>query len=128
MCLSASLGSKNLKKMESKTHPNSKARLAPKSPHFWSAERHFQSAKWHALGFWPDGIRVTLKHILFYFLAIRTCLGSYSDRLNYFFESSSLAFINRYWISKFSTLFYTLRFPLFLTPLSGILSLTLKRF
>ena len=63
-------------------HPNSKAGLAPK--------RHIQSAEWHTLGFWLDGIWVTLKHILFNFLAIRMRPSSYSDRLSYFFESPIL--------------------------------------
>ena len=51
-------------------HSNSKAGLTPKSAirHFWSADRHFQSAEWHTLGFWLDNLRVTLKHILFDFL------------------------------------------------------------
>ena len=50
------------KKKESKTHPNSKAGLAPKSDiwHFWSAE-------WHTIGLRPEGISVSLKHILFNF-------------------------------------------------------------
>ena len=73
-------------------HSNSKAGLASKSAirHFWSADRHFQRAKWHTLGFWPEGIWVTLKHILFDFLAIRTHPGLYFDRLSYFFESLNL--------------------------------------
>ena len=59
-------------------HPNSKVRLAPKS------------AKWHTLRFWPDGIWVTLKHILFDFLAIWMHPSLYSDCLSYFLESPSL--------------------------------------
>ena len=63
-------------------------------------------------------------HPFFNFLVIRMRSSSYSDRLNYF--SSPPASINRDWISKFRTLFHALRFPLFLTPLSGIFSLMLK--
>ena len=57
---------------------------------FWSAKRHFQSDKWQTLGFWPDDIRVMLKHILFDFLAIRTRPDLYFDHLSYFFKSPSL--------------------------------------
>ena len=44
-------------------HPNSKVGLAPKSAiwHFWSVERHFQSAEWRTYGLRPEGIRATLK-------------------------------------------------------------------
>ena len=52
-------------------HSNTKARLASESSirHFWSADQHFQSVEWHILGFWPYGLWVMLKHILFDFLA-----------------------------------------------------------
>ena len=95
MCLSASPGSKNHKKekeKESKMHPNSKVGLAPKSAiqYFSSADRHFQSAKWHTIGLRPEGIGVSLKHIIFNFLAIRTRPSSYYDCLSYIFEPSSL--------------------------------------
>ena len=123
----------NLKKV-SKMHLNSKVGLAPKSAiwyfwsvdrHFWSAERHFQSAEWHTLRLWPNSIRVTIKHILFDFLAIKMRPNSYSSKL---FFSSLPASVNRDWISKFSILFHALRFLIFLTPRSSIFSLTLKRF
>ena len=101
-----------ISKMESKIDYNSKVGLTPKSTiqHFWSAE-------WHTFGSQPEGIGIRLKHILFDFLAIRTCPSS-----------NLLGSINRDWISKLSILFHALRFPLFLTPLSSIFSLTLKRF
>ena len=60
------LAQENLKN-ESKTHLNTKVRLASKSTirHFWSADRHFQSAKLHSFGLWPNSLRVPIWHILF---------------------------------------------------------------
>ena len=60
----------NLKK-ESKMHPNTKVQLASTSAirQFWSADQHFQSAEWHLLRLWLDGLWVRIKHIIFDFLA-----------------------------------------------------------
>ena len=110
--LSARLGLRKPKN-ESKTHPNMKVRLASKSTirHFWSADRHFQSAKWHLLRLWPNSLWVTIKHIIFDFLAE----GRISIRILIVFAYflSILASINRDWISKFNTLFYALRETIF---------------
>ena len=64
--LGARTESKNLEG-ESKMHPNTKVYLASKSTiwHFWSAERHFKSAKLVLFGLWPNALRVTIRHTLF---------------------------------------------------------------
>ena len=80
--------------------------LTPKN-----ACRHFSSVDWHKLGPRLESTWIRLKHIIFYFLEIRTRPSSYSDHLANF--SNTTASINRGWISKFSTLFHALRFPLF---------------
>ena len=94
MCLSASLSSKNLKKwvqngLKLKSGIGTIRLFWSADWHFWSAEWHFQSAEWHTFGPWPEGIGITLKHIIFNFLVIRTRPSSYSDCLSYFFEPSS---------------------------------------
>ena len=33
--------------------------------HFWSAERHFKSAKIPCFGFWPNSFQVTIRHTIF---------------------------------------------------------------
>ena len=92
----------NLKK-ESKTHLNKEVRLAPKSTirHFWSVNRHFQSAELHSFGLWPNSLRLSIRYTIFDFFVerhvpIRTL------------PLSIPVSINRNWISKFSTFFYDL--------------------
>ena len=123
MHLSASPDSKNLKKRSPKrTKMQTREEgLTPKN-----ACRHLSSVDWHKLGPWLESTWIRLKHIIFYFLEIRTRPSSYSDHLANFLNTT--ASINKGWISKFSTLFHALRFPLFLTLLSIILPLTLKTF
>ena len=64
--LGARTRSKNLEG-ESKMHSNTKVYSASKSTiwHFWSAERHFKSAKLVLYGLWPNALRVTIRHTLF---------------------------------------------------------------
>ena len=90
-------------------HPNTKVQLASTSAirQFWSADQHFQSAEWHLLRLWPDDHRVTIKHILFDFLA-RGCIPVRILIIVAYILSIPTS-INRDWISKFSTLFYALR-------------------
>ena len=33
--------------------------------HFWSAKRHFKSAKLPSCGIWPNSLLVTIRHTLF---------------------------------------------------------------
>ena len=108
------LAKKRLKK-ESKTYSSTKVRLVSKSTiwHFWSAERHFQSAEWHLFGLWPNSLQVLIRHILFDFFAERCVLIRILLIVPYFL--SILVSINGVWISKFSTLFYALRGRHFLT-------------
>ena len=102
------LAQENLKK-EYKTHPNMKAQLASKSAirHFWSAEQHFQSVEWHLLRLWLDSLWMTIKYILFNFLA-EGCVPVRILIVFAYFLSIPTS-INRDWISKFNTLFYALR-------------------
>ena len=126
----------NLNK-ESKTHPSTKVHLVSKSTirHFWSANRHFQSAEWYPFGLWPDSLWVPIRHILFDFFTER-CVPIRILLVVAYFLSIPVS-INRVWISKFSTFFYALRahsfYTLgethfhtlkFLTPFFGILSVS----
>ena len=110
-----------ISKKESKMDQNSNTGPAPKRAiwHFWSAD-------WHKLGPWPKGTWIKLKYILFDFLEIRMRPNLYSNHLAKFLNTPTS--INRGCISEFNTLFHALRFPLFLTLLSIILTLTLKKF
>ena len=63
------------------------------------------------LGPRPKGTWIKLKHIFLNFLEIRMRPSLYSNHLAIFF--SLPASINRGCLSKFSTLFHTLRFPSF---------------
>ena len=87
-------------KNESKTHPNTKVRLVSKSTiwHFWSANRHFQSAEWLPFELWPNSLRVLIRHILFEFFAKRHVSIHILPIVAYFL--SIPASINRGWISK----------------------------
>ena len=88
---------------------NSAMRWASKNTiwHFWSANRHFQSAEWHPFGLWPNSLQVPIRHILFdFFIERRTPIRTLPI-VAYF--PSILGSINRERISKFSTLFYALR-------------------
>ena len=109
-------------KNESKTHPNTKVRLAPKSTiwHFWSAERYFKSAELHSFGLWPNSLRVPIRHTIFDFFAKRHVSIHILPMVAYFL--SIPISINRDWIPKFSTFFDALgKTPFhtfkFLTPL-----------
>ena len=97
----------NLKK-ESKMHPSTKVCLVSKSTiqHFWSAERHFQSAEWNPFGLWPNSLRVPIWHILFNFFAKR-CVSIRMLLVVAYFLSIPVS-ISRDWMSKFSTFFYAL--------------------
>ena len=33
--------------------------------HFWSVEQHSKSAEFTCFGFWPNGLRVTIRHTFF---------------------------------------------------------------
>ena len=98
----------NLKK-ESKTHPNTKVRLAPKSTiwHFWSVERYFKSAELHSFGLWPNSLRVPIRHTIFAFFTKRHVPIRILPMVAYFL--SIPVSINSDWIPKFRTFFYTLR-------------------
>ena len=98
------LAQENLNK-ESKTHPSTKVHLVSKSTirHFWSANRHFQSAEWHPFGLWPDSLWVPIRHILFDFFTER-CVPIRILLVVAYFLSIPVS-INRVWISKFSTFF-----------------------
>ena len=86
-------------KNESKMHLNMKVQSAPKS-----AIRHFKSAKLHSFGVWPKSLRVPIRHTLFDFFAER-CVPIHILLVVAYFLSI-LVFINRVWVSKFSTFFY----------------------
>ena len=119
---------KNLKK-ESKTDWNLKGGLAHSALlECWTAlgKCHFPSTEWHKIGPRPEGIWIKLKHLLFYFLEIRTHPNSYSDHLAIF--SSLPTSINRGCISKFRRLFMLFDFLSFWLSFSIIFSLTLKTF
>ena len=89
----------NLKR-ESKMHPNTKVRLVFKSTnwHFWSANRHFQSAEWPPFGLWPNSLQVPIRHILFDFFVERRVPIRILPVVAYFL--SIQASINKDWISK----------------------------
>ena len=82
-----------------------KVRLVSKSTirHFWSADRHFQSAEWHPFGLWPKSLWVPIRHILFNFFTKRRVSIHILLVVAYFL--SILVFINRDSISKFNTFF-----------------------
>ena len=113
----------NLNK-ESKTHPSTKVHLVSKSTirHFWSANRHFQSAEWHPFGLWPDSLWVPIRHILFDFFTERCVPIRILLVVAYFL--SIPASIIRDWISKFNRLFYALQGGHFL-PLKFLIFLIL---
>ena len=110
------LAQENLKK-ESKTHSSTKVCLMSKSTirHFWSANRHFQSAEWNPFELWPNSLQVPIRHILFDLFAERGVLICILLVISYFL--SIPASINRDVISKFNTLFYALRETLSHTPI-----------
>ena len=84
---------------------NSAMRWASKNTiwHFWSANRHFQSAEWHPFGLWPNSLRMSIRHILFDFFAER-CVPIRILLVVAYFLSIPVS-INRDSISKFSTFF-----------------------
>ena len=106
--------------------PNTKVRLVFKSTnwHFWSANRHFQSAEWPPFGLWPNSLQVPIRHILFDFFVERRVPIRILPVVAYFL--SIPVSINRDSISKFNTFFDALGETPFHTqishPLSGILS------
>ena len=97
----------NLKK-ESKMHPNTNVRSTPKSTirHFWSANWHFKSAELHFFGLWPNSLLVPIRHTLFDFFAKRRVPIRILSMVAYFL--SIPVSINRDWIPKFRTFYYTL--------------------
>ena len=82
-----------------------KVRLVSKSTirHFWSADRHFQSAEWHPFGLWPKSLWVSMRHILFNFFIERRISIHILLVVAYFL--SIPVSINRDSISKFNTFF-----------------------
>ena len=84
-------GSKTLER-ESKTHPNTKVCSASKS-----TIRHFWSAEFSPFGLWPNSLRVTIRHTIFYLLAEGWVLIHVLHVRALFW--SLLASINRDWIS-----------------------------
>ena len=72
--------------------PKHKSALGLQEPirHFWSAERHSKRAEFPLVGLWPNSLRVTIMHTLFY-LFTKGC-GRIQTLIicTYFLESSSL--------------------------------------
>ena len=58
--------------------------------HFWSAERHIWSAELPSCGLWPNGLRVAIRHTIFY-LSAKGCVRIQTLIVStYFLESSGL--------------------------------------
>ena len=100
------VSAKKTSKSESKMDQNSNTGPAPKRAikHLWSVDKHFPSADWHKFEPRPEGTWIEIKHILLYFLEIRTRPSSCLDHLA--IHLNILASINRGAFSKFNKLFH----------------------